>query len=120
MLKKTMTYVNFDGIEITEDFYFNLTKAEVVFYETKVDGGLSSHFEKIVKSKNNPEIIQLFQEFVDMTYGEKSPDGKKFLKSKDILANFKATEAYSDLIMEMFTNPTFASEFVEKVLPKAE
>lgn len=117
MLKKTVTYTDYNGVERTEDFYFNLSKAEVAEMELSVDGGLSQMLENIVKSKDNKQIISIFKDIVLKSYGEKSMDGKRFIKNDEIREAFSQTEAYSELFMELALNEQEAAEFVNGILP---
>lgn len=117
MLKKTVTYTDYNGVERTEDFYFNLSKAEAAEMELSVDGGLSQMLENIVKAKDNKQIITIFKEIILKSYGEKSQDGKRFIKSKEISEAFSQTEAYSELFMELALNEKAATEFINGVLP---
>lgn len=118
MLKKTITYTDFDGNERTEDFYFNLTKAELTMLSLSHAGGLEKHLDRIVKSKDSPSIMKNFREIIKLAYGVKSDDGRRFIKSDEIYENFEQTEAYSVLFMELCTDSKFASEFVNSILPK--
>lgn len=117
MLKKTINYVDYNGVERKEDFYFNLSKAEVAEMELSVDGGLSNMIERIVNSKDNKEIIALFKQIILKAYGEKSPDGKRFVKSKEISEAFSQTEAYSELFVELALNEEKAANFIKGILP---
>ena len=117
MFKKTIKYTDFDGIERKEDFYFNLTKAELLEMQMSIEGGLRGHLERIIKSQSQPELIKMFKDIIMTAYGEKSPDGKRFLKSDEIRRNFECTEAYSELFMELATNSDAAAEFVNALLP---
>ena len=117
MLKKTLTYEDFNGVERTEDFYFNLSKAEVTEMELSVEGGFSKMLEDIVKSKDNMQIVKLFKEIVLKAYGEKSADGKRFVKSKEIAEAFSQTEAYSEIFMELALNEDAAAAFVNGIMP---
>lgn len=118
MLKKTMTYVDYDGLERKEDFYFNLTRAEVAQMELSVNGGLKQFLENIIQLDDRPKIIEEFKKLITMSYGKKSPDGKRFMKSQELVDEFVQTEAFSDLFMELATNANAASEFVKGILPK--
>lgn len=118
MLKKTMTYVDYDGNERTEDFYFNLTKAEVTEMELSHTGGMVKLLEKIIAEKDTKRIIEIFKDLILKAYGEKSADGKRFVKSKEISDAFAQTEAYSDLFMELATNADSAKDFVNGIIPK--
>ena len=117
MLKKTMTYTNYTGEEITEDFYFNLTKAEVMEMELTTEGGLAEKIKRIVAAKNVAEIISIFKEIILKAYGQKSPDGKRFIKNDELREEFSQTEAYSDLFMELSTNADKAAEFIKGITP---
>lgn len=117
MFKKTIKYTDFDGVERKEDFYFNLTKAELLEMQMSIDGGLKGYLERIVKTQSQPELVKMFKEIIMKAYGEKSPDGKRFMKSDEIRQNFECTEAYSELFMELATNSDAAAEFVNALLP---
>lgn len=119
MLKKTITYVDYNGAERTEDFYFNLSKAEVMEMEMSTSGGLAEMIKKIVASQDAPAIIKIFKDLILKSYGEKSPDGKRFIKSEEIATSFSQTEAYSQLFMEMATNADEAAKFVNGIIPVA-
>lgn len=120
MLKKTITYTDYNGVERTEDFYFNISRAEAMEMELSVNGGYTEMIKHIVNAKDNASIINIFKEFVLKAYGEKTPDGKRFIKSPEIAAAFSQTEAYTTLFMELATNDEAAAEFVNGVLPKPE
>lgn len=121
MYKKTMTYTDFNGNERTEDFYFNFTKAELAEMELSLEGGLSKYFEKIVAAKDQLEIVKFFKEIVLKSYGEKSSDGKRFVKYDNngvaLSKAFSETQAYSDLYMELATNADLASKFFMAIIP---
>ena len=117
MLKKTVTYVDYNGMERTEDFYFNLSKAEVAEMELSVQGGFSKMLEEIIASKDNVQIVNLFKQMVLKSYGEKSPDGRRFIKSEEIAQAFAQTEAYSEIFMELALDEDKAAEFVNGILP---
>lgn len=117
MYKKTMTYTDYNGEERTEDFYFNLTKAEITEMELSTEGGLRDKIQRITKAKDVPEIVRLFKELVLKAFGVKSPDGKRFIKSEKLSEEFSQTEAYSDFFMELATNSNSASEFVNGIMP---
>ena len=117
MLKKTVTYVDYNGVERTEDFYFNLTKAEVTEMELSVDGGLSKMLEDIIASNNNKQILAMFKEIVLKAYGEKSADGRRFIKNKELSDAFSQTEAYSEIFMELALDEKAASDFINGIMP---
>ena len=120
MLKKKITYSDYNGSERTEDFYFNLTKAEIMEMEMSTTGGLAEMINKIVSAQDAPAIIKVFKELILKAYGEKSPDGKRFIKSEEISTAFSQTEAYSQLFMELATDADAASTFVNGIIPSAE
>ena len=117
MLKKTITYIDYNGVERTEDFYFNLSKAEVLELEMGTTGGLTEMINKIVAAQDTPTLIKIFKDLVLRAYGEKSPDGKRFIKSDEIRDAFSQTEAYSNLFMELATDAEAASKFFNGVIP---
>lgn len=120
MLKKTITYTDYNGVEHTEDFYFNLSKAEIMEMEMGTSGGLSEMINKIVAAQDAPAIIKVFKDLILKAYGEKSPDGKRFIKSDEIATAFSQTDAYSQLFMELATDTDAASAFVNGIVPAAE
>lgn len=117
MLKKTVKYVDYNGVERTEDFYFNMTKAEITEMELSVEGGFSKMLQELVASKDNVKIVQLFKEMVLKAYGEKSPDGRRFVKSKELSEAFVQTEAYSEIFMELALNEEAAAAFINGIMP---
>lgn len=117
MIVKTITYLDYNKVERTEAFYFNLTKAEVVEMEGTTSGGLSSMIDHLISAIEIPEIIRIFKELILKAYGEKSPDGKRFIKSDELSTAFSQTEAYSQLFMELATDANAASEFINGILP---
>ena len=117
MLKKTITYTDYNGIERTEDFYFNLTKAEIMEMELSTSGGLTEVVKRVVAAQDSPAIIKIFKDLILKAYGEKSLDGKRFIKSEEISQGFKETEAYSILFMELATDSDAASKFMNGIIP---
>ena len=117
MLKKTITYTDYNGNERIEDFYFNLSKAEIMEMEMSTTGGLTEMIQKIVAAQDAPAIIKVFKELILKAYGEKSPDGKRFIKSDEISTAFSQTEAYSQLFMELATDADAAAKFVNGIVP---
>ena len=128
MLKKTITYTDYDGLERTEEFRFNLTKAELVDMELTTAGTFSETMKRIIAEKDIIRIAKLFKELLLKSYGVKSDDGKRFIKSQELSEAFSQTEAYSDLYIELLSNPEEAAKLEEvsavpagnvTVLPKA-
>ena len=117
MLKKTITYRDYNDVERKEDFYFNLSKAEIMEMELGTSGGFTEMVQKIIDTQDIPQIAKIFKELVLKAYGEKSPDGKRFIKNQELRDGFAQTEAYSDLFMELATNADAASAFVNGIIP---
>lgn len=121
MLKKTITYPDCNGLERTEDFYFNLSKAELLEMEMGTEGGLVEMMQKVVAAKDSASIIKIFKDIICKSYGEKSLDGKRFMKEDDngrpLYRNFVQTEAYSILFMELATDDKAAAAFINGIVP---
>ena len=120
MLKKNIKYTDYNGVERNEDFYFNLSKAEITEMELSTTGGLAEMINKVVAAQDVPSIIKIFKELILKAYGEKSPDGKRFIKSEELSREFSQTEAYSNLFMELATDAEKAAEFVNGIVPKID
>jgi len=119
MLKKTITYHDYNDVERTEDFYFNLSKAEIMEMEMGTTGGLAEMINKIVQTQDAPAIIKVFKDLILKAYGERSADGKRFEKKNGALAEaFAETEAYSQLFMELATDADAAARFVNGIIPR--
>lgn len=117
MLKKVLTYTDFDGEERTEEFYFNLTKAELVKMRYSAAGGMERRLQRIVNEKDPHKIIEVIEDFIKASYGVKSDDGKRFVKSEKLFEDFKSTEAYSDLLIQLMTDEGAAAAFVNGIVP---
>ena len=121
MLKKTITYTDYNDVKRTEDFYFNLSKAELSEMELSVDGGYAEMAKKIAETQNAPELVKLFKELILKAYGEKSADGRRFMKVDEkgnpLSIAFSQTEAYSELFMELSQDADAASKFFIGVIP---
>lgn len=120
MYKKTITYEDYNNVTRTEDFYFNLTQAELAEMEFGTSGGLADMLTQISKSMDQPSIVAMFKKIILAAYGVKSPDGKYFRKTEEIRNDFMSTEAYSILFMELASDSDSASEFINGVIPKIE
>lgn len=118
MLKKTVTYTDFNDVERTEDFYFNLTEAELADMNLDENGDLADKLQKIINSKSVKEIKDYFKWIVLKAYGEKSEDGRRFMKSPEISRAFQETQAYSDIWMELAFDNVAAENFVNGIMPK--
>ena len=117
MIKKTITYTDYNGNERTEDFYFNLSKAEVVELEVSTNGSLIQTMEKIVAEQDRQKIVEIFKDLILTAYGEKSLDGKKFVKNQELRDSFSQTETYVELFIELATNEAAAVAFVNGIIP---
>lgn len=118
MFKKTITYKDFGGREITEDLYFNLTEAEMVELQWAKDGGYAEWAQRIINAKNDTVIMQVFKELLLKSYGEKSDDNKHFRKSPEIAHDFYCSAAYNTIFMELVSDDKKAVEFFKEVIPE--
>ena len=118
MIKKTITYEDYNGVSRTEDFYFNLSQAELAEMELSTLGGFSEMIKRIVDAKDTPSLIKVFKDILFKSYGVKSPDGRRFIKSPELSLEFSQTEAYSQLYMELATDAEKASNFINGVIPE--
>jgi hypothetical protein len=119
MLKKTISYTDFNGNERKEDFYFNLSKAEIMEMELGVTGGMTQMLKKVIAEQDSKRLVATFKEVILKAYGEKSPDGKRFIKSPALSAEFEQTEAYSELFMELASDADAAAIFMNGIIPNA-
>lgn len=121
MLKKTITYTDYNGVERREDFWFNLSKAELMEMELGVTGGLAEYMRRIVSAQDQPSLIKIFKDIILKSYGEKSADGKRFVKIDErgipLSLGFSQTEAYSILFMELSTDDEAAAAFINGIVP---
>ena len=117
MLKKTITYTDYNGNKRTENFYFGLNKAELMDMELSVTGGMRQLLQMIIDKQDIPRIIDSFKKLIRASYGEKSPDGRRFIKSEELTDAFVQTEAYSELYMEMLSDADKAAAFINGIMP---
>lgn len=121
MLKKTIVYHDYDGNERSENFYFNLSKAEVMEMEFSFTGGMTNVIEQMVNTQDTARIMELFKKIIMAAYGEKSADGKRFMKigpdGRRLAEGFVETEAYSELFMELVSDPKKFADFIAAVIP---
>lgn len=117
MIKKTINFTDYNGVERSEDFYFNLTKAEMLQMEMSMNGGLTANLQRIIQTQDTAQIVAIFKDIIAKSYGEKSNDGRRFIKNQEVLDNFVETEAYSILYMELATDADKASEFINGLIP---
>ena len=119
MYKITETYTDYDDNQRTEDFYFNYSEAELADLQFSVSGGLAGMIDKIIKTNDMPKLVELFRELIQKAYGEKSNDGRRFIKSPELTKEFTETVAYSQIYMRLATDSKAAQEFINKVIPKS-
>lgn len=117
MIMKTIKYTDYEGVERTESFFFNLSKAELISMDAEVEGGFKKMIEKVIESQDPKQIIEIFKDIIYRSYGEKSPDGRRFIKSKELSDGFTQTEAYSELFMELATDAAKAEAFIKGIMP---
>ena len=117
MLKQKITYTDYNGVEKTETFYFNLTRAEIIEMEVTYPGGLAEEMERAMEAKDPSRLFMLFKDLIGASYGEKSPDGRRFMKSEEISRGFFECPAYDELYLKMTTDEKFAADFVKGILP---
>lgn len=119
MIKKTFTFVDFNGVERTEDHYFHLSKAELARMELSINGGFTEMINRVIAAKDQATLLTVFEDLIQKSYGVKTIDGRGFMKRKEDLEAFMATEAYSQLYMELITNADAAAAFFNGVIPAA-
>lgn len=118
MLKREIKYTDFDDVVQTEVFYFNISKPEWLEMEVEQKEGFSVWIQNVIKADDNKTLIEQFKKIILAAYGEKSPDGKRFVKSDELRENFSHTAAFQELFMELATDADSAAEFVKGILPK--
>ena len=118
MLVKRISYTDYNGNQRSEDFYFNLNKGEIFNLQFGTEGGLDKAIEKIIQTEDTPKIVKIFQDIILNAYGVKSDDGRRFIKSEELSTEFKQTEAYSELLMELVSDEKKAAEFINSLMPK--
>lgn len=117
MFKKTMTYKDYNGEDVTRTFYFNISRAELIELEASSDGGVFTLIDQLTENRDIHRIVEIFKTFILKSIGRKSPDGERFIKSEEIAQEFSQTEAFSDLFVELASDSDFAAEFVKGILP---
>lgn len=118
MIKKNITWIDYDENKRTEDFYFNLNEAELILMEVGEKGGFERMLKRIIAEDDRQKIIDIFKELVLKAYGQKTTDGRRFVKSKELSKEFEETEAYVQIFMELATDAKAASDFVNGIVPK--
>ena len=116
MHKETITYNDLNGVQRTEDFYFDLSKPEIVKMQASAKGGYDVQLRSIAADMNGAKIMEFFENFITKSYGEKSEDGRRFMKSEEISRSFMETPAYEVLFEKLVTNDKYAADFVNAVM----
>ena len=119
MVVKKIKYADFNGVEREEEFMFNLTEAEITEMELTTDGGLSDSIKKIIAAQDTPQIIDTFKMLLLKSYGQKSADGRRFIKSEELSKEFTQTNAYSQLFMELAYDDNAAIAFINGIIPES-
>lgn len=117
MFKKTIEYTDYNGVDRTESFYFNLSPADLIDMEVE-SGGYKQMIQNIIDSQDIQSLMKAFKELIRRSYGVKSQDGKHFVKNDEVFEEFVSTPAYSNLIMEFLEDTDKAVEFVNGIMPK--
>jgi hypothetical protein len=118
MLKKEITYEDFDGNKVTDTFYFNLNRTEMIEMEVGYEGGLQAALQRIIETKDNKTLISEFKKIILAAYGVKSEDGKRFVKNDKLREEFTQTAAFDALFIELATNDNAAANFIIGIVPK--
>jgi hypothetical protein len=121
MFKKTVTYEDYNGEEQTEDFYFNLNKVEVMELEYSLGPGesLTNSFMTIARAEDYGTILSIIKKILLMSYGEKSPDGKRFIKNDELRTAFEQSAAFETIFWDFGTNEESFADFFVGVLPNS-
>lgn len=117
MLAKEIEYVDYNGNTRKETCRFDISIAELTKLELTTPGGLKQHMERIMSAQDVPELYKAFEQFIKLSYGEKSDDGRRFVKSEELSTAFCQTPAYSKLLMELITDANAAADFINAILP---
>lgn len=120
MIRKAITFTNFNDEEVTEIHHFHLSRPEVIELEASLDGGLSATLKSIIGEVHNRKLIEYFKLIILASYGIKSDDGRHFRKSQEIARDFEQSAAYDSLYMELLSDANVAAAFIEGVLPRLE
>ena len=126
MLKKRIKFKDLDGNEIVDDFYFNLTKAEIAemelefatYKDGETTGGFGEMLQNVVKAGSGKVIIDTFKDILRRSYGVRSEDGRRFMKSPVYFEEFLETDAYSELFMQLVTDAGAAAAFIRGLVPQ--
>ena len=121
MVKKTLTFTNFEGEEVTKDFYFNLSKMEFRELDRAIPGGLNNRIEQIRVEKDEDRLLDLMSTLILSSYGEKAEDGrfvKEDAQGRKLSSYFKVSEAWDVLFLNLLQNEQELNEFLVGIVPK--
>jgi len=120
MLTKKIKYTDYDGNVREEPFYFNISKAEFAELDLSITGGFEAMIQTLIDKKDIPGMMRVFKDLIVKSYGVKSADGRRMMKSEELTKDFLETEAYSELFMELCSDANTAIEFVKGIMPVDE
>lgn len=120
MIKKTITYTDFNGEERTEDFWFNMTKAEIINLDLEMPGGLDAYAKKLIREGDRPEIVKLFRRIILGSYGEKDDTGRRFVKTEEMQRAFEETNAFSELYVSILSDQDEMIKFINGIVPQVD
>ena len=118
MYRRPITFTDYDGNQVTENFEFNLSKAELVEMEAEYPGGMQAMIQRITKERDGKAIVSVIKDIILRSYDKRSLDGRRFIKNDDMREKFSQTDAYSELVMELAMNPDKTGEFINNNIPK--
>lgn len=119
MIKKTITFTDFNGEEVTEDLYFNLSTPEITKLSYKYGGDLKAYIEKVVATNDPMLMIEFMEDLMLSSYGIKSEDGRRFVKGRQVREDFEYSQAYAELFIILITKPSEAKLFGEGLVTTA-
>lgn len=111
------TYKDYNNVERTEVFRFNFSEMEVIEMEATTDGGLLDYFQRIIDAKDGKTVMNAFKELVYKSYGVKSDDGRRFIKTQEVKDEFTQLQAYSDIFMELAMDDKAGAAFMKGIMP---
>ena len=120
MIKKTMTYVDFNGETVVEDLYFNLNALEYTRLTARNGGDLDKRIAELVEKDDTEGIIALMEDLLLSSYGVKSEDGRRFVKTKQVREDFEYSQAYAELFVILLTNPEETKKFGQGIASSAQ
>lgn len=118
MLKREIKYTDFNGDETSDICYFNFSKPELIEMQVEVEGGFGQMLQNIIDAKDNKAIVGQIKDIILRSYGEKSPDGKRFIKNDQLREEFSQTAAFQELFMQLALDENAAVEFIKGTFPK--